>query len=326
MTATSAVKDELSQVAVVKPCCRRAEVSTLLRFTSVLYRAAGQVVLEAELDSRATAVRLQAGIAQMFGYPAELRVRAPAGRGKGRRHLVRVSNGQTASMLAHEAGLIDRSGRPVRGLPTQVVSGASCDCAAVWRGAFLAHGSLTETGWSTKLQITCPRPETALAIVGAARRMSVRARVHDGRGVDQVVIRDGEAIAAMLTRLGAHEAVQALENRRARSRRDSGNPESSLTDANLLRSARAAETTAVRVGRALQILGNDVPRPLAAAGRLRLEHRQACLPVLGQLADPPLTKDAIAGRIRRLLALADRRAAEQGTPGTEAALVPDMLP
>ena len=29
---------------------------------------------------------------------------------------------------------------------------------------------------------------------------------------------------------------------------------------------------------------------------------------LGALADPPLTKDAIAGRIRRLLALADKRA------------------
>ncbi|HZG93373.1 MAG TPA: DNA-binding protein WhiA, partial [Mycobacteriales bacterium] len=30
-------------------------------------------------------------------------------------------------------------------------------------------------------------------------------------------------------------------------------------------------------------------------------------------ADPPLTKDAVAGRIRRLLALADKRAAADGT-------------
>jgi hypothetical protein len=33
-----------------------------------------------------------------------------------------------------------------------------------------------------------------------------------------------------------------------------------------------------------------------------------------------MTKDAIAGRIRRLLALADKRAAELGIPDTEAAL------
>jgi cell division protein WhiA len=47
---------------------------------------------------------------------------------------------------------------------------------------------------------------------------------------------------------------------------------------------------------------------------------------LGQIANPPLTKDAIAGRIRRLLAMADRRAQEQGIPNTEASLTVDMLP
>ncbi|HEX9032102.1 MAG TPA: DNA-binding protein WhiA, partial [Streptosporangiaceae bacterium] len=41
--------------------------------------------------------------------------------------------------------------------------------------------------------------------------------------------------------------------------------------------------------------------------------------------DPPLTKDAIAGRIRRLLALADKRAIDLGIPSTEAHLTPDML-
>jgi len=38
-----------------------------------------------------------------------------------------------------------------------------------------------------------------------------------------------------------------------------------------------------------------------------------------------MTKDAVAGRIRRLLAMADRRAAELGVPGTDASITPDML-
>jgi hypothetical protein len=46
---------------------------------------------------------------------------------------------------------------------------------------------------------------------------------------------------------------------------------------------------------------------------------------LGALADPPLTKDAIAGRIRRLLAMADKRAVELGIEGTEANVTADML-
>jgi hypothetical protein len=61
------------------------------------------------------------------------------------------------------------------------------------------------------------------------------------------------------------------------------------------------------------------------AGRLRVANRQASLEELGQLADPPLTKDAIAGRIRRLLAMADRRATDLGLPSTEAFLTLDML-
>jgi DNA-binding transcriptional regulator WhiA len=58
---------------------------------------------------------------------------------------------------------------------------------------------------------------------------------------------------------------------------------------------------------------------------LRLEHSQASLEELGALGDPPLTKDAIAGRIRRLLAMADKRADDLGIPNTEASLTPEML-
>ena len=77
--------------------------------------------------------------------------------------------------------------------------------------------------------------------------------------------------------------------------------------------------------RALEILGEDVPDHLRTAGELRLAHKQASLEELGALADPPMTKDAVAGRIRRLLALADKRASDLGVPDTEAILTPDML-
>ena len=77
--------------------------------------------------------------------------------------------------------------------------------------------------------------------------------------------------------------------------------------------------------RTLEILGPEVPDHLAEAGRLRLDHRQASLEELGALADPPMTKDAIAGRIRRLLAMADKQAQELGLPSTESAIDPDNI-
>ena len=78
-----------------------------------------------------------------------------------------------------------------------------------------------------------------------------------------------------------------------------------------------------RDGRIVQ--HNPQAQMLLSAGRLRIEHSQASLEELGALADPPLTKDAIAGRIRRLLAMADKRADDLGIPNTEASLTPEML-
>ncbi|HEV8219640.1 MAG TPA: DNA-binding protein WhiA [Streptosporangiaceae bacterium] len=324
MAMTSLVKDELSRVSVLKPCCRKAEVSTLLRFAGGLHLAAGRIVVEAELDTGAAARRLRKDLAEVFGHASELIVLAPGGLRKGNRYLVRVE--KDGESLARQTGLVDRHGRPVRGLPRQVVAGTTCDCESAWRGAFLAHGSLTEPGRSMSLEVTCPGPEVALAMVGAARRLKITAKAREVRGVDRVVVKDGDAISALLTRLGAHDSVLAWEERRMRREvRATANRLANFDDANLRRSARAAVAAGARVERALEILGEEAPAHLIVAGQLRIKHRQASLEELGQLADPPLTKDAIAGRIRRLLALADRRATELGVPTTEAGLTADML-
>ena len=321
---TASVKDELARLDVTKSCCRKAEVSALLRFGGGLHIVNGRIVVEAELDTGVAARRLRRNIAEVFGHESDIAVVSPSGLRKGSRYVVRVVAAGEA--LARQTGLIDASGRPVRGLPPQVVSGSMCDAEAAWRGAFLAHGSLTEPGRSSAIEVTCPGPEAALALVGAARRVGIQAKARDVRGVDRVVVRDGDAIGALLTRLGAHDSVLAWEERRMRREvRATANRLANFDDANLRRSARAAVAAGARVERALEILGPEVPDHLRVAGELRLEHKQASLEELGQLSSPPMTKDAVAGRIRRLLAMADRRAAELGIPGTDANLTPEML-
>jgi cell division protein WhiA len=324
MAMTAAVKDELARLTVVKSCCRKAEIATLLRFAGGLHLTGGSLVIEADVDTGATARRLRRDLAEVYGCASELSVVAASGLRKGSRYLVTVT--RDAQALARQTGLVDGHGRPVRGLPPQVVSSGKCDAAAAWRGAFLAHGSLTEPGRSSSLEITCPGPESALALVGAARRLGVAAKAREVRGVDRVVIRDGDAISVMLTTIGAHDCVLAWEERRMRREvRATANRLANFDDANLRRSARAAVAAGARVARAMEILGDDAPEHLLSAGRLRLAHPNASLEELGGLADPAMTKDAIAGRIRRLLAMADTRARAAGVPDTEASLTPEML-
>jgi len=324
MAMTAQVKSELANTQVTKSCCRKAEVSSMLRFAGGLHIVSGQIVVEAELDTGAAARRLRKDIQDVYGHHSDVVVVSAGGLRKGTRYVVRVVKDGEA--LARQTGLLDGRGRPVRGLPPQVVSGAGCDAVAAWRGAFLAHGSLTEPGRSSALEVTCPGPEAALALCGSARRLGIPAKAREVRGVDRVVIRDGDAIGALLTRLGAHESLLAWEERRMRREvRATANRLANFDDANLRRSARAAVAAGARVERAMEILGDEVPDHLRMAGSLRLEHKQASLEELGQLHDPPLTKDAIAGRIRRLLAMADKRAEELGVPDTEANLTAEMM-
>lgn len=324
MALTESVKEELSRQHVKTTSERKAEVSAMLRFAGGLHIISGRIVIEAELDHAATARRLKTTITEVYGHNPEVIVVSGNGLKRGSRYVVRVVRDGEA--LARQTGLLDARGRPVRGLPSVVVNGSMADAVSAWRGAFLAHGSLTEPGRSSSLEVTCPGPEAALALVGSARRLGIPAKAREVRSVDRVVIRDGDSIAKLLTLMGAHQTLLVWEERRMRKEvRATANRLANFDDANLRRSAQAAVAAGARVQRALEILGDDAPYHLKYAGELRLAHKQASLDELGRLADPPMTKDAIAGRIRRLLAMADKQASELKIPGTESSVTPDML-
>ncbi|RIJ60642.1 DNA-binding protein WhiA, partial [Clavibacter phaseoli] len=180
-------------------------------------------------------------------------------------------------------------------------------------------------GMSTALEATCPGNEAAMALVGAAGRLDVSAKAREVRGVHRVVIRDGDAIGQMLRVMGAQGTVVNWEEMRQRREvRATANRLVNFDDANLRRSAQAAVAACARVERAMEILGPDIPEHLKYAGDLRLRFRDSSLDELGHHADPPMTKDAVAGRIRRLLAMADKKAVDEGLPGTDANLPADL--
>ncbi|MBC7306198.1 MAG: DNA-binding protein WhiA [Dietzia sp.] len=324
MSLTAQVKSELVRVPVGNTETRRAEVAALLRFAGTLQVLSGRLVIEAEVDSGEIADRLAAELDALFSVTCEIHPIGGSGGRPARKFVLRVID--RGADLARQLGLIDNAGRAVRGLPAAVVGGSVAAAEAAWRGAFLAHGSLTKPGRSSALEVTAPGAEAAMALVGTARRLGVTAKAREVRGGDRVVIRDAEAIGVLLARLGATSTRDIWEERRSRGEvRATANRLANFDDANLRRSARAAVAAAARVQRALEILAEDVPDHLLAAGELRVQHRQSSLEELGQLADPPMTKDAVAGRIRRLLSMADRKAAELGIPDTESVVTEDML-
>ncbi|GAB2691829.1 DNA-binding protein WhiA [Microbacterium marinum] len=319
MPLTADVKTELTSVRDPRPTARVAELTTILRFSGGLHSIAGRVAVEAELETDVLARRVARDLMEIYGVRPELaHVQASGGR-TGNHFAVRVIEG--GETLARQTGLLDPRRRPVRGLPNKITTGARPDLAAVWRGAFLAAGTLTDPGRSAALEVACPSGEAAMALVGAAHRLGIAAKAREVRGIPRVVVRDGEAIRTALLVMGAQKTAAAWEEMRQRREVRAGvNRLVNFDDANLRRSAQAAVAACARVERALEILGDTVPDHLKQAGDLRLAHRDASLDELGHHADPPLTKDAVAGRIRRLLAMADKKAAQDGVPDTESAV------
>ena len=322
MSLTAKVKQEIASVNPGSTQARAAQVSSLLRFAGGLQTISRRYIIEAQVEGEFVAVRLARELAALFGVRP--RVSHVAGSGADDAYVVRVL--EQGEVLARQAGLMDARGQIIRGLPNRLTTGNSTVLEAVWRGAFLAAGTLTDPGRSASLDVAAPNRETAMALAGAAGRLGIEAKTREVRGVHRVILREPEAIHAMLAAIGAHEVLKEWEaTRLRRETRATANRLVNFDDANLRRSAQAAVTACARVERAFEILGDEVPEHLRYAGELRLAHRDASLDELGHHADPPMTKDAVAGRIRRLLALADRAAADRGVPGTEANLPTDDL-
>ena len=56
MAMTAQVKAELAGTQVTKACCRKSEVSSMLRFAGGLHIVSGRIVVEAELDTEGAGV------------------------------------------------------------------------------------------------------------------------------------------------------------------------------------------------------------------------------------------------------------------------------
>lgn len=320
MSLTAQVKDELLLVEHPSQATRFAEAAAMIRFAGEVAQTPRGLSLCAEFSEMRVAQRLAASLRELCDVDVRVQTLSPDPSRRDATYTVSVVDG--TKDVIRRLKLVTVSGHPVVGLPRHIISGSIAEVEAAWRGAFLARGVLTEPGRSSSLEVLSPCQEAALALVGLARRLSVAAKTKETRGVERVFLRDGDAIAVLLSRMGAQRARVSWDEKSKKKQMTakSGQRLATFDDANTRRSAQAAAAAAARVERAMEILGDDVPEHLAEAGHLRVEYRHSSLEELGRLADPPMTKDAVAGRIRRLLSLADKRAAELGIADTQSAL------
>ncbi|EFA23650.1 DNA-binding protein WhiA [Bifidobacterium gallicum] len=306
MALLDEVKSELSQIDSELPAASQAQATAMIRFGGGLRLVQRQILVQAHFDSLEAAQWLQNAIRNLYGHEALLSpIERPTPTGTIRRYQVLVERGGAA--LALQTGLLDRRKHVVMGLPNEIVNGNIAQIKSAWRGAFLAHGDISDPGKASYLEIVCPTHEAAMSLVASAHRLGITARPRQVRSSERVTLKDADAIERMLILMGAPRSAREWTGKRSDGEaRGKANRLANFDDANMRRSAKAAAEACEKVRHAFDLLGDEIPENLRAAGQLRLDHPDSSLEELGRLADPQITKDAVAGRIRRLLQLSDK--------------------
>ena len=307
---TAGVRLALSRAARGAPCCQWAELIGMVRVAGgVRITPSGEVRVVATLPTMQAAERLLTTLRAHSTAQPTLIVPDPAA--DHRQWAVVVAPGRE---LAQRSGLLDRRGRLVVGVPPRVLRGA-CDAAAVWRGALLAAAPVAGRGPRRGLAVACPNIVVAVALVGLARRLGARARVTTRNGVEHAHLTDPTDIMTLLTQAGGIAAATAWQHDHDPLLTAARRP-AVLRAANTTRSRVASSATAIaQIARAFAVLDPSAVSPLLrSAGQLRLDHPDLSITALAALADPPVTKSALAGRLRRLVALSNARNSP-GPPG-----------
>lgn len=310
---TRRVKSELARFGAPRACCRRAELAALLRSAGTFHIlgatefGGGRFALEVEVEDAGLARKVFTGLAAGFAAHAEIRILEP-GRGRPRQHLlIRVEEAELAPFI--DAGVLDGSGRPRAGVPPTLVARRCC-VGSYLRGAFLTHGSVSEPRAPVHLEVRVPDRTTARGIRALVERLDASARVRAHRGAFAVYAKDGPSVGRLLAAMGANDGYLEWEQGSVwKSVRGEANRLANCDQANARRTARAAMEQRAWAERALAAYGErGLPPALGEIANLRLANPDATLEELGRLCRPPVTKPAVADRLRRLGRMAEERA------------------
>jgi DNA-binding protein WhiA len=300
------VRKELAQIAPVRECDRRAELSALFHSAGSLHlRGRGEWALHLDLASGAAARRAFA-LLRNDGIRSEIRTYRRRAFDRSTRYQLHVEGGEHALGSLVGAGVVDRRHGPLERPPKRVLA-RSCCRSAYLRGAFLGGGSLSGPR-SPHLELRTASLASASLLVEIASRSGVRLGLVEREQHAAAYAKGWEAIESVLALAGAAEAVLALEERAVvASARAKANRLANADHANLVRTSRAARPQLEAAGR-LRADGllERLPPMLREAAELRLRHPTHSLRELAARASPPASKASMHRRLRRIEELVSR--------------------
>ncbi len=301
------VRRELTERPPRRRCCCGALLCGIFRHAGTLELSGEGVAVRAELGD-AAAARLAFRLVRELGGDGQLVSFREPRFARSTRVLVRL-HGDRSLQLLHEVGVLSTALAPLAEPPGRLLQRRCCR-AAYLRGAFVAAGSVSAPRAAGHLEIRAPEPEGAALVRRVARTDGVALHVSVRRGHAVAYAKSKQTIRELLAHMGAHDAVLSVDEAEVISRtREHANRATNCDEANLARQGSAARAQAEAIA-ALDI--DALGARLRQVAELRLAHPDLSLAELGGLARPPLSKSAVAGRMRLVMSAADATPAGGG--------------
>lgn len=182
-----------------------------------------------------------------------------------------------------------------------------CCAAAYLRGAFLGSGYLSEPSGDFHFEISVDRKSQASDMQKILAKKGIKSGVCARRKSYILYIKSGQGITDFLAFSGAHKCALKMENMRVS--KQIANQINRQTNAEIANSKRTVEAAYNQIVMIKKITKHyeleKLPPALKEFMALRVKYHDVSLSELGNLADPPISKSAINGRVRRLEHLAN---------------------
>lgn len=296
-------KDELARVAPKSTCCRRAELAGLFHAAGSLRLMSGQgIALMATFENAAVARKVLRLIQDEFHAVPRIIAEQTERLGRHRRYTLIIEEKSVAERVLVQLGLMTKD-YTLEGGISSTIARAECCRAAFLRGAFLARGSIADPQKNSyHLEIVTENEDFAEALCYLMSLCGFKAKV-GRRKTFLIYLKDINGIASFLTFISAHNALLHLEEIRVmKEMREDVNRQVNCDTANLQKTVSAAMNQLDQIAEIIRVKGlQSLPESLREAALLRLDHPEASLKELGELAEPKMSKSAVNHRLRRLM-------------------------
>lgn len=311
MSFSSDTKNELSRHETDRKCCQLAEIAGFLRVSGSLRLAGGgkfRIVISTE--NAAAARHYKRLIRDYFQVETDLEVGEARSLKKGHEYILTIGPEMRSDSILRETGiLLVREGNNYisDGIYDDLIRKKCCRKSYL-RGAFLGAGSVADPDKSYHLEFVVDSEVLANDLRKLIRTFDdLSAAVTERKGKYVVYMKNSQYISDTLALMGASHQMLKMED--VRIRKDLMNRTMRIMNcdtANTDRTVNASEKQIMAI-RTLRETGEfkKLSAKLQALAELREAHPEASLAQLGEMADPPLKKSAVNGRMKRILKAAE---------------------